>query len=32
MWSPTEGNLLYPFLGATPLLVADTFQFKDFET
>ena len=29
---PTDGNLSYLCLGATPLLVPETFKFKDFET
>ena len=32
MWSPTDGNLSYLCLGATALLVPETFKFKNFET
>ena len=31
-WSPTDGNLSYLCLGATSLLVPETFKFKNFET
>ena len=32
MWSPTGENLSYFCLGATSLLVSETFEFKNFET
>ena len=32
MWSPTDENLSYLCLGTTPLLVLETFKFKNFET
>ena len=30
MWSPTDGNLSYLCLGATSLLVPETFKFRKF--
>ena len=32
MWSPTDGNISYLCLGATSLLVPETFKYKNFET
>ena len=32
IWSPTDVNLSYLCLGATSLLVPETFKFKSFET
>ena len=32
MMSPKDGNLSYLCLGATSLLVPETFKFKNFET
>ena len=32
MWPPTDGNLSYVCLGATSLLVPETFKVINFET
>ena len=32
MWSPTNGNLSSFYLGATSLMVPETFKFKNSET